>query len=203
MLLAGPFILVQKNLKRMLAYSSLEHVGLICVAVGMNSPLTVFGALLHMGYHALTKPVLFFAAGSIHQQFHTLDFRRLGSGLVHTMPVTALVLGLAAVAVSGLPPFGLFISELTVIAGGFTSHYVLVSVVMLMALIVVFCGVLNKLAGLLLGPSNGEHPRETISASNVAAMSVPLGTLLLFTAWLPGSLRQLMEQAASIIRGMP
>ena len=203
MLLAGPFILVQKNLKRMLAYSSLEHVGLICVAVGMNSPLTVFGALLHMVYHALTKPVLFFAAGSIHQQFHTLDFRRLGSGLVHTMPVTALVLGLAAVAVSGLPPFGLFISELTVIAGGFTSHYVLVSVVMLMALIVVFCGVLNKLAGLLLGPSNGEHPRETISASNVAAMSVPLGTLLLFTAWLPGSLRQLMEQAASIIRGMP
>src|SRR5262245_22568478 len=119
MLLAGPFILVQKNLKRMLAYSSLEHVGLICVAVGMNSPLTVFGALLHMGYHALTKPVLFFAAGNIHQQFHTLDFRRIGSGLVRTMPVTALLLGLAAAAISGLPPFGLFVSELTVIAGGF------------------------------------------------------------------------------------
>src|SRR6266478_3261962 len=74
MLLAGPFILVQQNLKRMLAYSSLEHVGLICVAVGMNAPLTVFGALLHMGYHALTKPVLFFAAGNVHQQFHSLDF---------------------------------------------------------------------------------------------------------------------------------
>jgi hydrogenase-4 component F len=203
MLLAGPFILVQKNLKRMLAYSSLEHVGLICAAVGMNAPLTVFGALLHMGYHALIKPVLFFAAGNIHQQFHTLDFRRLGSGLVRTMPVTALLLGLAAVAVSGLPPFGLFVSELTVIAGGFTAHYALVSIVMLASLIVVFCGVLNKLAGLLLGPSDSIHPRETISASNVVAMSLPLGTLLLFTAWLPGSLRQLMEQAASIIRGMP
>src|SRR5438876_5016701 len=69
MLLAGPFILVQTNLKRLLAYSSLEHVGLICVAVGMNAPLTVFGALLHMGYHALTKPVLFFAAGNVHQHF--------------------------------------------------------------------------------------------------------------------------------------
>jgi len=203
MLLAGPFILVQKNLKRMLAYSSLEHVGLICVAVGMNAPLTVFGALLHMGYHALTKPVLFFAAGNIHQQFHTLDFRRLGCGLVRTMPVTALLLALAAVAVSGLPPFGLFVSEFTIIAGGFTSHYALVSVVMLTALIFVFCGVLSKLVGLLLGPSDGEHPRETISASNVAAMSLPLGTLLLFTVWLPGSLRQLMEQAASIIRGGP
>jgi len=181
MLLAGPFILLQKNLKRMLAYSSLEHVGLICVAVGMNAPLTVFGALLHMGYHALTKPVLFFAAGNIHQQFHTLDFRKIGPGLAHTMPATALLLALAAVA----------------------SNHTWVSVLILAALILVFCGVLTKLAGLLLGPAGGEHPRETISASNVAAMSLPLGTLLLFTAWLPASLRQLMEQAASIIRGMP
>lgn len=202
MLLAGPFILVQKNLKRMLAYSSLEHVGLICVAVGMNAPLTVFGALLHMGYHALTKPVLFFAAGNIHQQLHTLDFRRLGSGLVGTMPMTALWLGLAAVAVSGLPPFGLFVSELTVIAGGFTSQHSWVSMVVLGSLIVVFCGLLNKLAGLLLGPSGRERPHEIISASNVAAMSLPLGTLLLFSVWLPGSIRQLLEQAANIIRGV-
>ena len=74
MFLAGPFILVQTNLKRMLAYSSLEHVGLICVAVGMNTPLTIFGALLHMGYHALTKPVLFFAAGNIHQHLPHAGF---------------------------------------------------------------------------------------------------------------------------------
>jgi hydrogenase-4 component F len=203
MLLAGPFILVQTNLKRMLAYSSLEHVGLICVAVGMNAPLTVFGALLHMGYHALTKPVLFFAAGHVHQHCHTLDFRRIGGGLVRTMPVTALVLGLAAVAVSGLPPFGLFVSELTVLTGGFTSQHALVSVVMLAALIVVFCGVLAKLAGLLLGPDDRGLPRETVSTGRVVAMSLPLGALLLFTAWLPGSLRQLMERAADIIRGMP
>lgn len=203
MLLAGPFILVQKNLKRMLAYSSLEHVGLIFVAVGMNAPLTVFGALLHMGYHALTKPVLFFAAGNIQQQFHTLDFHRLGSGLVRTMPVTALLLGLAAVAVSGLPPFGMFVSELTVIIGGFTSHHAWVSVVIMASLIGVFCGVLNKLAGLLLGPSDGRSPCETLSAGNVAAMCLPLGALLLFTLWLPVSIRQLLEQAANIIRGMP
>src|SRR5207237_3967469 len=67
MCLAAPFILVQTNLKRLLAYSSLEHVGLICVGIGLNSPVTIFGALLHMGYHALTKPVLFFAEGTIHE----------------------------------------------------------------------------------------------------------------------------------------
>jgi hydrogenase-4 component F len=156
-----------------------------------------------MGYHALTKPVLFFAAGNIHQRFHTLDFQRIGSGLVRTMPVTALLLGLATVAVSGLPPFGLFVSELTVLAGSFTSNYAWASVVILISLIVVFCGVLNKMAGLLLGPSNGAHARETISLSNIAAMSLPLGTLLVFTVWLPDCLRQLMELAANIIRGLP
>src|SRR5438477_152791 len=152
MLLAGPFILTQKNLKRMLAYSSLEHVGLICAAVAMNAPLTVFGALLHMGYHALTKPVLFFAAGNIHQQYHTLEFRRIGSGLMRTMPMTALLLALGAVAVSGLPPFGLFVSELTVLIGGFRSEQAWVSILMLISLIIVFCGLLNKLAAILLGP---------------------------------------------------
>jgi hydrogenase-4 component F len=203
MVLAGPFILVQKNLKRMLAYSSLEHVGLICAAVGMNTPLTVFGALLHMGYHSLAKPVLFFAAGNIHQQCHTLDFRRIGGGLARTMPVTALCFGLAAVAVSGLPPFGLFVSELTVIAGSFMSHYAWVGIVMLAALILVFCGLLNKVSGLLLGRDTGGHAHETISRGSVVTLGLPLGALLLFSMWLPGSLRQLMEQAAGIIRGEP
>ena len=203
MLLAGPFILMQKNLKRMLAYSSLEHVGLICAAVAMNTQLTIFGAMLHMGCHALTKPVLFFAAGNIHQQYHTLDCRRIGSGLMRSMPVTALLLTLAAVAICGMPPFGLFVSELTVIAGGFASQQAWVSVVILVSLIVVFCGVLNKFSGMLLGPAPATAPRETLSLCNIAAMSLPLGALLLFTVRLPDSLRQLMEQAAAIIRVSP
>ena len=203
MVLAGPFILTQKNLKRMLAYSSLEHVGLICVGVGLNSALTVFGALLHMGYHALTKPVLFFAAGNIHQHYHTLDFRRIGGGVAHTLPVTALVLGVAAVAVSGLPPFGLFVSELLIVTGGFTSQQAWVSVVLLAALIAVFCGVLIKLSGLLLGPARPDHPREKMPTGHVVAMCLPLVALLVFSLWVPDALRQLMEQAANIIRGVP
>jgi len=201
MLLAGPFILTQKNLKRMLAYSSLEHVGLICVAVGINAPLTVFGALLHMGYHALTKPVLFFAAGNIHQHCHTLEFRRLGGGLVRTMPGTALVMGLAAIAVSGLPPFGMFFSELTILVGGFTADRPWVSSVALGALIVVFCGVLKKLAGLLLGPPDPDRPREKVGAGEMATLVLPLAALLVFTLWLPTPVRALMERAGEIIRG--
>src|SRR5438046_6287872 len=98
MFLAPPFILVQTNLKRLLAYSSLEHVGLICTGIGMNTPITIFGALLHMGYHALAKPVLFFGAGNIHQTFHTLELRLIGPGVVQALPVTVLLMCLAAVA---------------------------------------------------------------------------------------------------------
>src|ERR1019366_849949 len=203
MLLAGPFVLTQKNLKRLLAYSSLEHVGLICAAVGVNAPLTVFGALLHMGYHALAKPALFFVAGNIHQHYHHLEFRRLGSGLAHTMPATALVLGLAAVAVSGLPPFGLFVSELTIFVGGFTAGRVWVSAVMIATLIAVFCGVLLKLSGLILGPARADQPREQISAGLILSMSLPLVALLVFSLWVPGPLRQLLELAANLIQGMP
>ena len=203
MVLAGPFVLTQKNLKRMLAYSSLEHVGLICVGVGLNSPLTVFGAVLHSGYHALTKPVLFFAAGNIHQHYHTLEFRHIGGGVARTLPVTALVLGVAAVAVSGLPPFGLFVSELLIVTGGFTSQQAWASVVLLAGLIVVFCGVLLKLSGLLLGPVRADHPREQMPAGHVVAMCLPLVVLLVFSLWVPDALRQLMEQAANIIRGVP
>lgn len=203
MLLAGPFILVQKNLKRMLAYSSLEHVGLICVAVGLNAPLTVFGALLHMGYHALTKPVLFFAAGNVHQHCHTLDFRPLGGGLGRSMPLTALVLALAAIAVTGLPPFGLFVSELTIVAGGFAADRVWVSAGIVVALTVVFCGVLGKFARLLPGPAAAGRPRDVPSASHVAAMSLPLLALLVFTAWIPEPVLETMNRAAAIIQGLP
>lgn len=203
MFLAGPFILVQTNLKRMFAYSSLEHIGLICTGIGLNTPLTIFGSLLHMGYHALTKPVLFFASGNIHQHFHTLEMRRIGPGLVKSMPGTALLLALAGVAVIGLPPFGLFTSELIVISGGIAAHEAAVSAFVLVALIVVFCGFLKQIARLLLGnPKTGKPVRPTPRAG-VTALCLPLGALLVFSLWLPGPVYRLITQAARIVGGAP
>jgi hydrogenase-4 component F len=151
MCLAAPFILVQSNLKRLLAYSSLEHVGLICAGIGLNSPLTILGALLHMGYHALAKPVLFFAAGNIHQTYHTLQLRRIGPGVARVLPVTAICLGLAGAAITGLPPFGLFLSEITVLGGGFAAGHTAASVVLLTAVLASFCGILYQLTRILPG----------------------------------------------------
>ncbi|MHB8520264.1 MAG: hydrogenase 4 subunit F [Limisphaerales bacterium] len=203
MFLAGPFILVQTNLKRMFAYSSLEHIGLICTGIGLNTPLTIFGSLLHMGYHALTKPVLFFASGNIHQHFHTLEMRRIGPGLVKSMPATALLLALAGVAVIGLPPFGLFTSELIVISGAIAAHQAAVSAFVLVALIVVFCGFLKQIARMLLGNPKMAKPVPSAPRAGVAALSLPLGALLVFSIWLPGPVYRLITQAAQIVGGAP
>jgi hydrogenase-4 component F len=212
MFLAPPFILVQTNLKRLLAYSSLEHVGLICTGIGMNTPVTIFGALLHMGFHALTKPVLFFAAGNIHQTFHTLELRLIGPGVAKALPGTVLLMGFAAVAAMGLPPFGLFYSELTVIGGGFAASKIFISVLILVALLASSCGILKQLTRILLGAPRPE-PEIPVGSAGVspappkaalggtAAMGLLLGALLLFSVWMPSSIFQLLKEAARIVGG--
>src|SRR5713226_3768865 len=197
MFLAAPFILVQTNLKRLLAYSSLEHVGLICAGIGMNTPLTIFGALLHMGYHALTKPVLFFAAGNVHQTFHSLEMRLIGPGIASMLPLTMVCMGLAAAAAIGLPPFGLFFSEMTVLNGGFASGQGAVSALMLSALLAAFCGILYQLTRILLGAPKIARNNQTARFDGVPAMGLMLGLLLLFSVWLPTTLSKVMHQAAN------
>ena len=203
MILAAPFILVQENLKRMLAYSSLEHVGLICVGIGLDTPLTIFGALLHTGYHALTKPVLFFAAGNIHQSCHTLEFKLIGPGLVKLLPVTVLGLGLAAVAATGLPPFGLFFSELTVISGGFAAGQLTISVLVLAALTACFCGMLRQFTRILPGEPKARGGDDGGRLDGAPAMGLLLGGLLAFSVWLPQPVLDVLHQAAGIIGGEP
>ena len=201
MFLAAPFILVQENLKRMLAYSSLEHVGLICVGIGLGTPITIFGALLHMGYHALTKPVLFFAAGNIHQTYHTLEFRLIGPGVVKVLPVTVLFMALAAVAAAGLPPFGLFLSELTIIGGGVLAGQFAISILVVGALIACFYGMLRQLTRILPGEPKAGLVHDGRPMDGVPAMGLLLGGLLVFSVWLPQSLLDVLHQAARIIGG--
>jgi hydrogenase-4 component F len=201
MCLAAPFILVQSNLKRLLAYSSLEHIGLICAAIGLNAPLTIFGALLHMGYHALTKPVLFFAAGNIHQSCHTLEMRLIGGGISKVLPLTMVCMALAAAAATGLPPFGLFFSEMTVLNGGFAAGSTAVGALILAAVLASFCGILYQLTRVLLGVPRRPAPPDAAVLDGLPAMALMLGTLLVLSLWIPAPLRELMKNAAAIIGG--
>src|SRR5438552_17120958 len=88
-LVAMPFILIQWNLKRLLAYSSIEHIGIMAVGVGLGGEIAVFGALLHMTYHTFAKPVAFFSAGTLAQLHRSSDFETIGRGTLGRAPIAS------------------------------------------------------------------------------------------------------------------
>src|SRR5207244_2733641 len=103
-LIAMPFILIQWNLKRLLAYSSIEHVGIMAVGVGLGGQAGVFGSLLHITYHSLAKPVAFFSAGTLAQLHSSSDFKRIGGGTFSRAPVASTLFVIAALMITGSPP---------------------------------------------------------------------------------------------------
>ena len=167
-----PFILIQWNLKRLLAYSSIEHVGIMAVGVGLGAEAGVFGALLHMTYHSLAKPVSLFSAGTLAQLHSSSDFDRIGSGTLHAArPIASALFVLAAVIITGSPPFGLFFSEMTILRAGFLGPHVTATAVFLAALVVLFCGFAYQVGRLVLGPPRDPADRRmplTRSASTSA-----------------------------------
>ena len=115
-----------------------------------------------------------------------------------------LLMGLAGLAAIGLPPFGLFLSEMTIISGGLAAHQTTVSVLILVALLASFCGILQQLTRILLGVRKpGGHASDARRMDGVPAMAMLLGALLLFSVWLPAPLLELLHQAAAIIGGAP
>jgi len=118
MVVAGLLILVQRNLKRLLAYSSVEHMGIIAIGLGLGGPLGLFGALLHTFNHSVAKSLLFFSAGNVRHNFGTLRMDSI-SGMSRTLPQTSAALVVGSLAIVGLPPFGLFISEFAILSEAF------------------------------------------------------------------------------------
>src|SRR5262249_3160709 len=112
-------LVVQSNYKRMLAYSSIEHTGLICVGLALG-PLRHFAAMLHMLNHTLAKSTMFFLAGRVLHRYGTAEIGHV-SGLLKAMPWTGGLFATGLLAVIGLPPFGLFLSEFALVRAGFAA----------------------------------------------------------------------------------
>ena len=111
----------RRDIKRMFAYSSIEHMGIITFAFGMGGPLANFAGLLHMTLHSLTKSAIFFAVGHIAQVKGTQKIADIG-GLTETHPVLGWGLVLGVVAIAGLPPLGIFMSEFLVVSSTFARE---------------------------------------------------------------------------------
>ena len=126
----------RRDIKRMFAYSSIEHMGIIVFAFGMGGPLANFAGLLHMAMHSLTKSAIFFAVGHIAQVKGTQKIADMG-GLTETNPVLGWGLVLGVVAIAGLPPLGIFMSEFLVVSSTF-ARQPLLAIVLVVGLLIGF-----------------------------------------------------------------
>lgn len=196
---AVPFILVQRDLKRLLAYSSVEHVGLVTAAVGLGGPAALFAGLLHLVNHALTKSLLFFAAGVLVQRYGT---RRIGAmrGAVRAVPVAGPLFLLGVLGIAGLPPSGVFLSELGVIVAGVGGGAPWAALLLLALLAVTFAGLVGHAVGVTLGrPIQPLEPAKPSATTVWTLVPLALGTVLL-GVWVPEWLSETIRQAAAVLR---
>jgi hydrogenase-4 component F len=199
MVVAGLLILVQRNLKRLMAYSSIEHMGIVAIGLGLGGPLGLLGALLHTFNHSVAKSLLFFSAGNVRRNLGTLRIDGI-HGLSRTMPQTCLALLIGGLAIVGLPPFSLFISEFAILSEAFTQARYLVVVLFLVMLSVVFGGFTYHLFGMLCGEPDRRPANSILIPSEYTAMGIAALCLLLFGARIPYLFGLLLRDAVAVLR---
>jgi hydrogenase-4 component F len=180
-LLFAAFMLYRRrDIKRLFAYSSIEHMGIITFAFGMGGPLANFAGLLHMTMHSLTKSAIFFAVGHIAQVKGTQRIADI-KGLSVSHPVLAVGLALGVIAIAGLPPFGVFTSEFMLVSSSFARQPWL-AVVLVFGLLVAFGALILRLQDVLFGESSG--PSGEVKATYVP-LFLHLALVLMAGLWLP------------------
>jgi hydrogenase-4 component F len=197
---AVPFILVQKNFRRLLAYSSIDHSGIMVLALGFGGPLGILGMLLHMTFHSVTKPLLFFCAGNVQQHLKTDLFRKAKGGLIHSMPLTGAAFLMVTLAVTGSPPFSFFQSEFTILRAGFSSGSLVLSVLFVCFLVLIFSGFLVHIANLVLGDDPGV-PQANLCGWKKYSVAGLAGVILVMGFWIPAPLFRLIQNAVGIVVG--
>ncbi|CAM5459558.1 NAD(P)H-quinone oxidoreductase subunit 2, chloroplastic [Afipia felis] len=186
--IASLFIVRQKGIKRLMAYSSVEHMGVIALGFGFGGPLGIAGALYHMLNHSLNKSAMFFGAGSVMRAYNTKRILSIRHVLRH-LPVLGSLWLTGAVAITGAPPFALFLSELTIIRAGLANSQYAVIALMAILLVVIFVGFLNHFRTMYF--EDGESDQRAVAPVSrwcLAPMWLALIPLLVMGLWWPQSL---------------
>jgi hydrogenase-4 component F len=167
-IIASFFILRQSDVKRMLAYSSSENLGIIAVGLGFGGPLGLFASLFHVMNHSLTKALAFCTSGNLMEIYGTRDMRKMG-GLVHIAPLSAFFFGVAIMSLAGTPPLAIFTSEFYTILSGLKTHDYFAVAIFLAGLAIVFTGLITHLNKVLFGKPRGEikHNGEVDMSANI------------------------------------
>jgi hydrogenase-4 component F len=199
-LVAASFLVIrQGNYKRLLAYSSIEHMGIISLGIGFGAPLAVAGALLHVLTHACAKGLAFFGAGSLLRGYDTKDVDGV-TDAGRAMPWTGPMFLAAALALSGLPLSGVFRSEFEIVAGGFARPQYVGVTLLLVFVNLAFFGIIWHTGRMVLGqaapPVAGAAPARERSRWMIAGMLACLFVVIALGVHLPGDLSTLLNNAA-------
>jgi hydrogenase-4 component F len=201
LLVGALFIVRQDGIKRLMAYSSVEHMGVIALGFGFGGIFGVAGALYHMLNHSLNKSLMFFGAGNAMRAFGTKEIAGI-RGVWGRYPVQGTLWLAGAVAITGAPPFGLFLSELIILRGGVEAHYGWAVGAMLVLLIVIFVGFLNHFREMYFEPPEPAEGRlPALSTWCVAPMWLALAPLLLLGLWWPSSMWDHFSAIAHTLAG--
>jgi hydrogenase-4 component F len=191
---AALFVLRQANFKRLLAYSSIEHMGLIALGVGFGAPLAVAGALLHVITHASAKGLAFLGSGSLLRRYDTKEVEGI-TGAASAMPWTGPMFLAAALALSGLPLSGVFRSEFQIVSGAFAQSQYLGVALLIVFVNVAFFGVVWHAGRMVLTPARAGAPVGEASAWMVGGMLVCLVVVVALGVHLPAQLSDLLTNA--------
>jgi hydrogenase-4 component F len=184
----------RRDIKRLFAYSSIEHMGIIVFAFGMGGPLANFAGLLQMTMHSLTKSAIFFTVGHITQAKGTQKIAEIG-GLTETHPLLGWLLVAGVLAIAGLPPFGVFMSEFLLVSSTFARQPAL-AVAVVVGLLIAFAALLARLTALAFGPPRGLN--NPVHASTLPIFA-HLALVLLGGIYLPPALVAWFQHVALML----
>jgi len=202
MTIAATFMLIQRDYKRFFAYSSIEHVGIVLVGFGVGGAAGVFGGLFHMINHALAKSTAFYAAGLVFLRYGHKNMEGV-TGLLRQMPLAGGAMLLAGLALAGMPPFGLFISEVLIATGAYDERP-WVAYTFLVLLLVAFAALVYQVFRMVLGEPKEAGTIMTPGGNRYAAVSLMANLVAMgyIGLHMPGFLRALFIPMTHVFHAM-
>lgn len=194
LVVAAAFMIGQSDLKRLLAYSSVEHMGLLVLGLGLGG-VGPFGTMLHLVNNGLTKGVVFLAVGNVVLLTGSAS-AAAAQGILRRLPVSGVLLLLGLFAVTGSPPFGLFLSEFTILNAAIAEGHPWIALIVVILLAVIFIGMAAMILEVLYAPSEAPAPAARESLLLVGGPVVLLLAVLGLGLYVPAHLQQVLIEAA-------
>ena len=198
--IAAASIYFQKDMKRMLAYSSVEHMGIVSLGIGFGGLFGIYGAILQIINHAIAKPLMFFASGTVSQKYETKVMSKI-KGIIKVMPITGALFLIGGFALVGMPPFNIFLSEFLVLSSGFQSGQFLVTIIVIAFLVITFAVFLRHLIKMVFGSPIVEMEKDDMGKLAVIPMAILASLVIIFGFYIPDQLQTLVHNASIIING--